>query len=95
MRITVLNGNGIEGSAGAWSNFLQAAGFDVRSVGDAEQKNFQVTTILVRPQDVQRGGQIAEALGFGVVEVGTVSESVDALVVLGTDVLGHEALIAG
>ena len=95
MRITVLNGNGIEGSAGAWSEFLQSAGFDVRSVGDAERKNFQVTTILVRPQDVQRGSQITEALGFGVVEVGTVSENLDALVVLGSDVVGYEALIAG
>lgn len=95
MRITVLNGNGIEGSAGAWSSFLQSAGFDVRSVGDADRKNFQVTTILVRPQDVQRGSQIVEVLGFGIVEVGTVSDNLDALVVLGTDVLGYEELIAG
>lgn len=95
MTITVLNGNGIEGSAGDWGAYLQSLGFDVATVGDAERKNFQMTTILVRPQDVQRASQISEALGFGVVEVGTVGEGVDALVVMGADAATHEALIAG
>jgi LCP family protein required for cell wall assembly len=95
LRISVLNGNGIEGSAGAWSAYLEAAGFDVASVGDAEQKNFGVTTILVRPEDVQRGTLILDALGFGVVEVGTLSAGIDALVVVGADVSGHQQLIAG
>jgi LCP family protein required for cell wall assembly len=95
MRITVLNGNGIEGSAGDWSAFLEGAGFDVASVGDAERKNFDITTILVRPQDVQRATRISDALGFGVVEVGTVSDGIDALVVMGLDAGAHEALIAG
>src|SRR5690606_35637504 len=72
LRISVLNGNGIAGSAGDWSGYLESLGFDVASVGDAERKNFDTTTILVRPEDVQRGGQISEALGFGSVEVGTV-----------------------
>jgi hypothetical protein len=95
MRITVLNGNGIEGSAGVWSAFLESEGFDVASVGDADRKNFDTTTILVRPQDVQRATQISDALGFGVVEVGAVADGVDALVVMGRDAGAHEALIAG
>lgn len=95
MRITVLNGNGIEGSAGDWGDFLRTRGFEVASVGDAERKNFDTTTILVRPEDVVRGSEISEALGFGIVEVGTVGQEVDALVVLGADVATHEALIAG
>jgi hypothetical protein len=95
LRITVLNGNGIEGSAGDWSDYLETLGFVVASVGDADRKNFSTTTILVRPEDVQRASQIAEALGFGVVEAGTVSPDIDAIVVLGTDTTGHEALIAG
>ena len=95
LRISVLNGNGIAGSAGDWSDYLESVGFTIASVGDAERKNFEVTTILVRPQDVGRGNQIAEALGFGVVEVGTVGEGVDALVVLGTDVQSHQTLLAG
>ena len=95
MRITVLNGNGIEGSAGDWGDFLSSRGFEVASVGDAERKNFDTTTILVRPEDVSRAGAISEALGFGIVEVGTVGQEVDALVVLGADVATHEALIAG
>jgi polyisoprenyl-teichoic acid--peptidoglycan teichoic acid transferase len=95
LRITVLNGNGIEGSAGEWGDFLSSRGFEVASVGDAERKNFDTTTILVRPEDVSRGSAISEALGFGIVEVGTVGQEVDALVVLGADVATHEALIAG
>jgi LCP family protein required for cell wall assembly len=95
MTITVLNGNGIEGSAGDWGEYLETAGFDVASVGDAERKNFETTTILVRPEDIQRGSQISEALGFGVVEVGTVADGVDALVVMGADAATHKALIAG
>lgn len=95
MRISVLNGNGIEGSATDWSDYLASAGFDIASVGDAERKNFDTTTILVRPEDVQRGGEISEALGFGVVEVGAVSDGVDALVVMGADVAGFDTLIAG
>lgn len=94
LRITVLNGNGIEGSAGAWSEYLSAEGFDVESVGDADRKNFDTTTILVRPEDVRRAGQIAEALGFGTVEVGTVDMGIDALVVMGTDVRGFESLLS-
>lgn len=95
LRISVLNGNGIAGSATDWSDYLQSLGFDVASIGDADRKNFDTTTILVRPEDVQRGAQISQALGFGVVEVGTVGQDIDALVVMGTDVANHEALIAG
>jgi LCP family protein required for cell wall assembly len=95
MRIIVLNGNGIEGSAGDWGGFLESRGFEIASVGDAERKNFDTTTILVRPEDVQRGGDISKALGFGIVEVGTVGQEVDALVVLGADVATHSALVAG
>ncbi|HVR33248.1 MAG TPA: LCP family protein [Acidimicrobiia bacterium] len=95
LRISVLNGNGIAGSATDWSDYLESLGFDVASIGDADRKNFDTTTILVRPEDVQRGTEISEALGFGIVEVGTVGQGIDALVVMGTDVANHEALIAG
>ncbi len=95
LRIAVLNGNGIEGSAGAWSAYLEEAGFEIASIGDAERKNFDVTTILVRPEDVQRATQISEALGFGVVEVGTLADGIDAMIVVGADVEVHQSLIAG
>lgn len=95
MRITVLNGNGISGSATDWSDYLESLGFDVTSVGDADRKDFATTTILVRPEDVSRGNEISEALGFGVVEAGTVGQEIDAIVVMGTDAADHETLIAG
>ena len=94
LRISVLNGNGIEGSAGAWSEYLTDSGFEVTSVGDAERKNFETTTILVRPENVRRAEVIAEALGFGIVEVGTVDPALDALVVMGSDVTGFQSLLS-
>lgn len=95
MRITVLNGNGIAGSATDWSDYLESLGFDVKSVGDADRKDFATTTILVRPEDVARGNEISEALGFGVVEAGTVGQEIDAIVVMGTDAAEHASLVAG
>lgn len=95
MRITVLNGNGISGSATDWSDYLESLGFDVASVGDADRKDFATTTVLVRPEDVSRGNEITAALGFGVVEAGTVGQDIDAIVVMGTDASEHETLIAG
>lgn len=95
LRLMVLNGNGISGSAGDWSEYLRSVGFHIASVGDAERKDFDTTTILVRPENVARANEIAEALGFGVVEVGTVGADIDALVVMGTDVEAYQALLAG
>lgn len=95
MRITVLNGNGISGSATDWSDYLESLGFDVASVGDADRKDFATTTILVRPEDVSRGNEISAALGFGVVEAGTVGQDIDAIVVMGIDAAEHDTLIAG
>lgn len=85
LRLQVLNGNGIEGSAGQWSDFLNEAGFAVREVGDADRKDFTVTTIIVRPEALPGGRTIAEALGFGTVTTGTVAEEFDAVVIMGTD----------
>ena len=95
MRVTVLNGNGISGSATDWSDYLESLGFDVKSIGDADRKDFATTTILVRPEDVSRGNEISAALGFGVVEAGTVSEEIDAIIVMGLDAAEHASLVAG
>jgi len=85
LRLQVLNGNGIKGSAGQWSDFLNKAGFAVTEVGDADRKDFTVTTIIVRPEALPGGQTIAEALGFGTVTTGTVAEGFDAVVIMGTD----------
>ena len=85
MRVTVLNGNGVAGSANAWSEHLAARGFEIADVGDALVKDYVETRVRVRPADVGRGESIVEALGFGVVEASTIDDGVDAIVVVGLD----------
>ena len=44
-RLVVLNGNGVEGSAGSWSEILAGKGFEITKVGDADRKDFTETTL--------------------------------------------------
>jgi hypothetical protein len=84
LRIQVLNGNGVSGAAGKMSATLEEAGFEVVSIGDADSKDFAETTIVV-PEGSVAGNQIAAELGFGVVQVGTVDNGYDAVVIVGAD----------
>ena len=85
LRLAVLNGNGTKGSAGRWSDILQGEGFEVLSVGDADRSDFQVTTVIVRPEAMARAHAIIDALGFGRLSSGSVDDSVDAIVIVGLD----------
>lgn len=87
LRLEVLNGNGIEGSAGAAADAFTARGFDVVRVGDAQNKDFTTTFIIVRPADVARAQTLVDSLGFGEVQGGTVPDDVDAVVIVGTDAI--------
>lgn len=84
LTIDVLNGNGTDGSAGAWGDVLEERGFDVGRVSDAES-SFSETTVLVRPGELAAGQRVVESLGFGVVQAGTIRAEVDAVVVIGAD----------
>lgn len=84
LRLQVLNGNGLAGSAAKMSEQLTAAGFDVASVGDAARKDYAVTTILV-PAGSGDGLVILNAIGFGEVTTGDVDNIYDAVVIVGTD----------
>jgi LCP family protein required for cell wall assembly len=84
-KLQVLNGNGISGSAGKWSEVLQEKGFQILGVGDAERTDFATTTIIVRPGMLVTGQQIVDALGFGEVSAGSVDASYDAIVIVGLD----------
>ncbi len=88
LRLQVLNGNGIEGSAGAAASQLEARGFSIVGVGDAEQKTFTTTVVIVRPADVARAQIVIDALGFGRVDAGSVPDGVDGIVVVGGDFIG-------
>jgi hypothetical protein len=84
IRVQVLNGNGVNGAASEMSERLAAAGFEVAGVGDAEVKDYVTTTILV-PEGSSAGDRIVGQIGFGVVQVGTVDNGFDAVVIVGAD----------
>ena len=85
LKIQVLNGNGIAGSASRLSEILQGKGFEILDVGDADRDDFPVTTIIVRPEALSQGRSIIDALGFGEVTAGSLDSSVDAIVIVGLD----------
>jgi LCP family protein required for cell wall assembly len=84
LRVQVLNGNGVSGAAGKMSETLTSSGFVVESIGNAETRDYELTTIVV-PSGSLNGGVIATELGFGVVEFGDVDNGYDAVVIVGGD----------
>jgi hypothetical protein len=84
LRVQVLNGNGVSGAASKMSQTLQASGFKVESVGNADTRDYELTTVVV-PAGSDNGGLIVSELGFGVVEFGDVDNGYDAVVIVGSD----------
>ncbi|MEX0699101.1 MAG: LCP family protein [Acidimicrobiia bacterium] len=85
LKIQVLNGNGVAGSAGRLSEILQGKGFEILEVGDADRDDFPITTIIVRPEAMTQGQEIIAALGFGELSAGSLASSIDAIVIVGLD----------
>jgi hypothetical protein len=84
LRVEVLNGNGTAGAAGEMSQTLESMGFQVASIGNAETSSYAETTVVV-PEGSDDGQTITSALGYGVVEYGTVANGYDATVIVGSD----------
>lgn len=84
IRVRVLNGNGISGSAGRMAAELESRGFEVGALGDAPRSDYEVTTVVV-PEGSGAGDAIVASLGFGVVETGSVDNGYDAVVYVGAD----------
>lgn len=84
LRVQVLNGNGVSGSAGKMSEALEESGFEVGSIGNASSRDYAETTIMVPAGSVD-GATIAHELGFGVVAFGDVDNGYDAVVIVGAD----------
>lgn len=84
IRVAVLNGNGTSGAAGEMSRTLEGLGFEVESIGNADANSYTETTVIV-PDGSTDGVEITSALGFGVVQFGTVDNGVDAVVIVGSD----------
>ena len=87
MTLKVLNGNGGSGQATAWRGRLEVLGFGVSGVADAASFDFATTTVTVRPEDLDKGRAIVQALGFGEVQAGSVDRGLDAVVIIGADAL--------
>ena len=84
IRVQVLNGNGIGGSAGRMAAELESRGFDVGFIGDADRSDYEVTTVI-SPSGSDAAGEIVRSLGFGVAEAGTGTSGYDAIVYVGAD----------
>jgi hypothetical protein len=84
LRIQVLNGNGVAGAASAMSERLAESGFEIAGVGNADLRDYATTTILV-PNGSTAGDRIIGQIGFGVVQIGSVDNGYDAVVIVGAD----------
>ena len=84
IRLQVLNGNGVAGAAGEMARALEQEGFDVAAIGDAQTTDYERTTIIV-PAGSDKGDVVLNAVGFGVVQTGTVDNGYDAIVIVGAD----------
>lgn len=84
LRLQVLNGNGMTGAAADMAARLEGEGFVVTAVGDADNSDYQQTTVIA-PEGSDAGQRIVAALGFGVVQRGSVDNGYDAVVIVGAD----------
>lgn len=83
LRLQVLNGNGVAGAASDMARQLEALGYIVVSVGDSTA-TYATTTVLV-DEGSQAGDEVVAALGFGEVATSEVDNSIDAVVIVGSD----------
>lgn len=93
--LKVLNGNGGSGQATAWRDRLEGLGFGVSGVADAAYFDFLTTVVTVRPGELEKGRAVIDALGFGEVQVGSVENGLDAVVIIGEDALARGASPGG
>lgn len=85
IRIQILNGNGVAGSAASVAGKLDSSEFDIVDVGDADSKDFSSTVIIARPDRLPLARAVLSSLGFGEVTPGSVPDNLDAIVIVGRD----------
>ena len=64
LRVEILNGCGIKGLASKTATFLRRKGYDVRDFRNADSKNIEHTTILVRSGDRSHGEELASTIAL-------------------------------
>lgn len=86
VRVEVLNGAGDAGAAAQVTEVLRAAGFDVKTYGNADRFDYATSHVLDRSGRPGAAGAVAAALGgIGVVERLDGELYLDASVILGSD----------
>lgn len=84
LTLQVLNGNGVSGAAADLAARLESEGFRVAAIGDAMRSDYENTTVIA-PEGSDAGSRVISALGFGVVQAGSVDNGYDAVVIVGAD----------
>jgi hypothetical protein len=86
IRVEVLNGAGEAGAAAAATDSLRAAGFDVKTYGNAPRFDVEATYVVDRSGIEGAAERVAERLGDAELRVGLDPDlHLDATVVLGAD----------
>lgn len=85
LKVQVLNGNGTLGAASEWADTLEAQGFEIVSVDDADSYDFSSTVVLARVDQISAAETLARALGVDHISAGSVPLGIDAIVIIGHD----------
>lgn len=88
LRLDVRNGNGVKGAATGAAQYLEKRGFEIVAIHDAD--HYEVTTIIARPNELEKAERLRTLLGFGKVEPGvSFATGTDVIVILGSDAVGQ------
>lgn len=90
VRVEVLNGNGINGTASRVADYLRNQGFEVVAVGNADRFDYPATTVIPRRGRTASAERVATVLGGrvqngGLRMPGTRSVDADVIVIVGQD----------
>jgi len=86
--VEVLNGNGVAGVAGNFTDFLRDEGFDVQNTDNASNFAYQQTEVIARSEDHQKAIAVARALQIDTSAVQIKPDpslQLDVTVILGKD----------
>jgi LCP family protein required for cell wall assembly len=83
--VTILNGTGTAGLAGKIRDMLEAKGFDVREIGNADRRDLATTTIFYKFGAQPKAALVNEEIKPASVQQGSAKQDTDILIVLGAD----------
>ncbi len=86
--VEVLNGNGVSGVAGDYTEYLRDKGFDVQRTNNADNFSYEQTLVIDRSDNHKKAIAVAQALHIDTSRVQTdidQSLQLDVTVILGKD----------